>query len=59
MKFKWMKNQTSLIITDSTVDSLEDLVFFPNLTYLQLGTNSSSSSAPQVTTLNGVENVQN
>ena len=28
MKFKWMKNQTSLTIADSSVDSLEDLVFF-------------------------------
>ena len=31
MKFGWMKNQTSLTIEDAEVDSLEDLVFFPNL----------------------------
>ena len=36
MKFKWMKNQTSLTIEDSSVDSLEDLVFFPNLERLTL-----------------------
>ena len=36
MKFEWMKNQTSLIIEDSSVDSLEDLVFFPNLEKLTL-----------------------
>ena len=34
MKFKWMKNRTELVIADSTVDSLQDLVFFPNLTSL-------------------------
>ena len=54
MKFKWMKNQTSLTITDSSVDSLQDLVFFPNLTSLQLGTNSSD--APQIISMDGVEN---
>ena len=31
MKFKWMKNQTSLTIADPNVNSLQDLVFFPNL----------------------------
>ena len=36
MKFKWMKNQTSLNITDPNIDSLQDLVFFPNLTMLEL-----------------------
>ena len=34
MKFKWMKNQTSLTIADTSVDSLEDLVFFQNLQIL-------------------------
>ncbi len=54
MKFKWMKNQTKLTITDSSVDSLEDLVFFPNLTSLTLG--DYSGKCPQLTTLDGVEN---
>ncbi len=36
MKFEWMKNQTSLTIDDPNVDSLEDLVFFPNLERLTL-----------------------
>ena len=36
MKFEWMKNQTSLTIDDPNVDSLEDLVFFPNLESLTL-----------------------
>lgn len=55
MKFKWMKNQTSLVIKDPSVDNLEDLVFFPNLTKLVMG-DWSSSSAPSVTKLDGVEN---
>ena len=50
MKFKWMKNQTSLTIADTSVDSLEDLVFFPNLTTLTLGDYSRNS--PNITTLN-------
>ena len=54
MKFKWMKEQTSLTITDTTVDSLEDLVFFPNLESLTLGENSSNT--PNVTTMEGIEN---
>ena len=37
MKFKWMKNQTSLTIADVNITSLEDLVFFPNLLELQIG----------------------
>ncbi len=37
MIFQWMKTQTSLTIEDKTVTSLEDLVFFPNLTNLKLG----------------------
>ena len=36
MKFKWMKNQTSLNITDPNIDSLQDLVFFPKLKLLEL-----------------------
>ncbi len=54
MKFGWMKNQTSLTIEDAEVDSLEDLVFFPNLERLTLGKNSSN--APNITTMEGVEN---
>lgn len=35
IQFQWMKNQTSLTIeSDANIDSLEDLVFFPNLTSL-------------------------
>ena len=55
MKFEWMKNQTSLIIEDSSVDSLEDLVFFPNLTHLTLG-NSSNKNIPPITSMSGIEN---
>ncbi len=54
MKFRWMKNQTNLTIADKSVDSLEDLVFFPNLTSLTLG--DWGKNSPQVNTLNGVEN---
>ena len=54
MKFKWMKELTSLTITDPNVDSLQDLVFFPNLTSLQLGTNANDS--PKVTKMDGIEN---
>ena len=49
MKFKWMKNQTSLTIADSNVDSLQDLAFFPNLTYLCL-------DKLILDNLNGIEN---
>ena len=55
MKFKWMKNQTSLVITDPNVDSLQDLVFFPNLESLTLG-GGSKNTAPQVTSMKGIEN---
>ena len=55
MKFEWMKNQTSLTITDTAVDSLEDLVFFPNLESLTLGEYSSVDS-PNITTMDGIEN---
>ena len=54
MKFEWMKNQTTLKIEDSSVDSLEDLVFFPNLESLTLGSNTSN--APNITTMDGIEN---
>lgn len=54
MKFEWMKNQTSLTITDPAVDSLEDLVFFPNLESLTLG--EYGNNIPQITTMDGVEN---
>ena len=49
MKFKWMKNQTELKITDPSVDSLQDLVFFPNLTSLRLETLNLEN-------LDGIEN---
>ena len=55
MKFKWMKNQTSLTITDSSVDSLEDLVFFPNLESLTLG-DLSGNNSPNITSMDGIEN---
>ena len=54
MKFKWMKEQTSLTIADSSVDSLQDLVFFPNLTSLTLG--EYGNNIPPITTMDGVEN---
>ena len=54
MKFKWMKEQTSLTIADSSVDSLQDLVFFPNLTSLTLG--EYGNNIPPITTMNGIEN---
>ena len=55
MKFKWMKNQTSLTITDSSVDSLQDLVFFPNLESLTLG-DLSGNNSPNITSMDGIEN---
>ena len=54
MKFEWMKNQTNLTITDSAVESLEDLVFFPNLESLTLG--DYSQNFPNITTMDGIEN---
>lgn len=54
MKFKWMKNQTSLTIADTEVDSLEDLVFFPNLKDLTLG--EYGSGIPPITSMAGIEN---
>ena len=54
IEFQWMKNQTSLTITDTEVDSLEDLVFFPNLINLTLG--EYGTNIPQITTLEGIQN---
>ena len=54
MKFKWMKNQTTLVITDPEVDSLEDLIFFPNLVKIELG--NANKGIPQITTMDGIEN---
>ena len=51
MKFKWMKNQTKLVINDANIDNLQDLVFFPNLIELDLGGECS-----QITTMDGIEN---
>ena len=56
LNFKWMKNQTSLKILDPEVDSLQDLVFFPNLTYLQLGSDYGGRDAPNITSMDGIEN---
>ena len=58
MKFKWMKNRTSLTIADTSVDSLEDLVFFPNLENLTLG-DSNGNNSPNITTMDGIENCMN
>ena len=54
MKFKWMKNQTSLTIADISVDNLQDLVFFPNLESLTLG--EWGDNIPPITTMDGIEN---
>ena len=59
MKFKWMRNQTSLVIADPEVDSLQDLVFFPNLTSLYIGNDYSGKLAPNITTMDGIENCTN
>ena len=56
MKFKWMKNQTKLVIANTEITSLEDLVFFPNLTTLAIG--EYGNAIPQITTLDGIENCQ-
>ena len=50
MKFKWMKDQTELTIDDPSIDSLADLVFFPNLKTLNL------SNCTGITSMDGVEN---
>lgn len=54
MKFKWMKELTSLTIADPNVDSLQDLVFFPNSIDLTLGDYNKNS--PKVTKMDGIEN---
>ena len=56
MKFKWMRNQTSLVIADPEVDSLQDLVFFPNLITLKIGNDHSGKTAPNIVSLEGIEN---
>ena len=56
MKFKWMKNQTILTITDPEVDSLQDLAFFPNLITLKIGNDHSGKTAPNIVSLDGIEN---
>ena len=56
MKFKWMKNQTSLVIADPEVDSLQDLAFFPNLITLKIGNDHSGKKAPNIVSLDGIEN---
>ena len=56
MKFKWMKNQTSLVIADPKVDSLQDLVFFHNLTSLKLGDKANGENSPNIRTMDGIEN---
>ena len=53
--FKWMKNQTSLIISDPSVTSLQDLVFFPNLTNLQIG-DYGNNATPNIISMDGIEN---
>lgn len=54
VRFKWMKNLTSLTIEDESIDSLEDLVFFPELTSLTLG--GWNNNNPNNTSMNGIEN---
>ena len=56
MKFKWMKNLKELTIDDPAIDSLQDLVFFPNLEKLILGNAGNASKAPEITTMDGIEN---
>ena len=51
MKFKWMKNQTNLTIDDENIENLQDLIFFLNLTYLNIGNKSI-----KISSLEGIEN---
>ena len=53
LTFKWLKNQTSLIIESGEIEDLTDLVFCPNLTSLTLKT------PIQLTSLSGIENCSN
>ena len=50
MKFKWMKNQTSLNLREIKIDTLEDLVFFPNLQSLSI------TFCSKIKDLNGIAN---
>ena len=52
LKFKWMKNQQSLKIDDTNITSLQDLVFFPNLTSLRFDNLTLKN-------LDGIENCTN
>ena len=52
MKFKWMKNQTSLVISNIQIENLQDLIFFPNLTKLSISNMTFEN-------LNGIENCIN
>ena len=49
MKFKWMKNQTYLEISDPKIENLQDLVFFPNLKKLVIWNLNLEN-------MNGIEN---
>lgn len=53
MKFKWMKNQTGLTLQNLDIDTLEDLVFFPNLQNLNL------SFCSKLKDLKGISNCTN
>ena len=53
MKFKWMKNQTGLTLQNLDIDTLEDLVFFPNLQSLNL------SFCSKLKDLKGISNCTN
>ena len=52
LKFKWMKNQKSLKINDASITNLYDLVFFPNLTNLEI-------NGLTLKNLDGIENCKN
>lgn len=60
LKFKWMKNQTKLVIADKNITSLEDLIFFPNLIELQIGNVPSvdypNAGGMKLDTLEGIVN---
>lgn len=60
VKFKWMKNQTNLTIADVNITSLEDLVFFPNLKRLQIGSYNTAlypnTGVMNIETFAGLEN---
>ena len=49
IKFKWLKNQTSLQLINLNLSSLEDLIFFPNLTSIYIQNMILEN-------LNGIEN---